>query len=50
MNLLANENFPLLAVEALRDAGHDVRWARTDMAGAPTRSSWSVPRTKNASW
>jgi predicted nuclease of predicted toxin-antitoxin system len=34
MNLLANENFPRLAVEALREAGHDVLWARTDMQGA----------------
>jgi len=33
MKFLANENFPLLAVTALRDAGHDVLWARTDMAG-----------------
>ncbi len=33
MKLLANENFPLLAVDGLRDAGHDVLWARTDMAG-----------------
>jgi predicted nuclease of predicted toxin-antitoxin system len=33
MNLLANENFPLLAVQALRDIGHDVLWARTDMPG-----------------
>ena len=29
MKFLANENFPLLAVTALRDAGHDVLWART---------------------
>ena len=34
MNLLANENFPSLAVTALRVAGHDVLWARTDMPGA----------------
>ena len=34
MNLLANENFPSLAVTALREAGHDVLWARTDMPGA----------------
>ncbi len=34
MKLLANENFPSLAVTALRDAGYDVLWARTDMAGA----------------
>lgn len=33
MKLLANENFPLLAVVALRDAGHDVLWARTDLTG-----------------
>lgn len=33
MKLLANENFPLLAVQALRDAGHDVLWVRTDMPG-----------------
>ncbi len=34
MKLLANENFPLLAVAAMRNAGHDVVWARTDMPGA----------------
>jgi predicted nuclease of predicted toxin-antitoxin system len=34
MRMLANENFPRLAVEALRTAGHDVLWARRDMAGA----------------
>jgi len=33
MKLLANENFPLLAVKALQDLGHDVLWARTDMRG-----------------
>ena len=34
MKLLANENFPFLAVKALRNAGHNVVWARTDMPGA----------------
>ena len=34
MKLLANENFPGLAVAALRDAGHDVFWVRTDRPGA----------------
>ena len=34
MKLFANENFPGLAVEAMRDAGHDVLWARTDTPGA----------------
>ena len=33
MKFLANENFPRLAVEALRLQGHDVLWARTDMPG-----------------
>lgn len=34
MRLLANENFPGPAVAALRQAGHDVFWARTDCPGA----------------
>lgn len=34
MNLLADENFPRVVVEALRAAGHDVVWARTDMPAA----------------
>ena len=33
MRLLANENFPLEAVEALRDAGHEVAWIREDSRG-----------------
>lgn len=34
MKILANENFPGDTVAALRAAGHDVLWARTDMAGS----------------
>lgn len=34
MQMLANENFPRVAVEALQEQGHDVLWARTDMPGA----------------
>jgi len=34
MFLLANENFPGDAVSALRKAGHDVFWVRTDAPGA----------------
>lgn len=34
MRFLANENFPRAAIEALRQAGHDVAWVRTDAAGA----------------
>ena len=30
MRLLADENFPKAAVQALRHDGHDVLWARTD--------------------
>lgn len=33
MKFLANENFPLDAVEALRDAEHDVAWIRADSPG-----------------
>jgi len=34
MRILANENFPAEAVEALRAHGHDVAWVRTDSPGA----------------
>jgi predicted nuclease of predicted toxin-antitoxin system len=34
MRLLANENFPLDAVTALHEAGHDVAWIREDSRGA----------------
>lgn len=34
MRFLANKNFPLDAVEALRIAGHDVVWIRTESPGA----------------
>lgn len=34
MRLLANENFPLDTVIALREAGHDVAWIREDSCGA----------------
>lgn len=33
MRLLADENFPLPTVVALRLAGHDVFWVRTDAPG-----------------
>lgn len=33
MRFLANENFPLDAVEALRQQGHDVIWIRTESPG-----------------
>ena len=34
MRLLANENFPLDAVEALRKGGHDDSWIREDARGS----------------
>ena len=34
MRLLANENFPRAAVEALRANGHDVTWIRTSAPGS----------------
>src|SRR5271154_996842 len=37
MEFLANENFPLDAVEAVRKIGHDVAWVRTDAPGSKDR-------------
>ncbi len=37
MRLLANENFPRDAVEALRNDGHDVSWVRTECPGISDR-------------
>ena len=37
MRLLANENFPLDAVEAIRKLGHDTAWVRTDSPGSKDR-------------
>ena len=34
MRLLANENFPQDAVDALRKIGHDVAWIREDARGS----------------
>jgi len=34
MRLLANENLPQAAVEALQEEGHDVVWVRTDAPGS----------------
>lgn len=37
MRILADENVPRMAVEALRSAGHQVAWVRTEMPGADDR-------------
>lgn len=37
MLFLANENFPLDAVDSPRAAGHDVAWVRTDAPGSDDR-------------
>ena len=34
MKILANENLPGAAVEALRTRGHDVKWVRTEAPGS----------------
>ena len=41
MRILADENFPLELVEALRESGSDVLWARTDCP------AWSDVRILN---
>ena len=37
MRILANENFPQAAVDALRQDGHDVLWVRTESPGISDR-------------
>jgi len=37
MRILADENIPGRAVEALSDRGHDVRWVRADARGSTDR-------------
>jgi predicted nuclease of predicted toxin-antitoxin system len=38
MRLLVDENFPRLVVQRLRDGGHDVIWAATELSG------WTDPQ------
>jgi len=38
MRFLADENFPRPVVDALRNMGHDVVWARTDCPGMKDRA------------
>lgn len=38
MRILANENFPGEAVDALRYRGHDLVWIRTDAPGSKDRA------------
>jgi predicted nuclease of predicted toxin-antitoxin system len=44
MRFLANENFPLDAVERLRGEGHEVAWVRTEAPGMsdPDVLAWAV--------
>jgi len=45
MRILANENFPGEAVEALRLHGHDVTWVRTDAPGSNDQQVLEWART-----
>jgi predicted nuclease of predicted toxin-antitoxin system len=47
MRLLANENFPGDAIVALRDAGHDVLWIRTECPGATDKSVLHLAQTQD---
>jgi predicted nuclease of predicted toxin-antitoxin system len=47
MRLLANENFPKEAVDALRRQGHDVKWVRTDCPGISDRQVLSLAQSEN---
>ena len=46
MRLLANENFPGLAIIALRSHGHDVVWIREDSPGIDDRAVLSRATTE----
>lgn len=47
MHLLANENVPRLTIEALRAAGHDLLWARTDMGGSSDEEVMARAQAEN---
>lgn len=47
MKLLADENFPKVAIESLRGSGHDVVWALTEMRGSSDASI--LERARNES-
>jgi predicted nuclease of predicted toxin-antitoxin system len=46
MRFLADENFPRIAVDALRGAGHDVTWVRTDAPGASDEQVLALARVE----
>lgn len=48
MQLLANENFPLDVVEALRKDAHDVIWIRAEAPGSkdPDILAWAVAENR----
>jgi hypothetical protein len=50
MRLLADENFPLPTIEALRHAGYDVTWARTDHPGAKDTVLWNSRNRMDEFW
>ncbi len=47
MRILANENFPEVAIAALRAHGHDVVWIRTDAPGSKDRAVLQWAETEN---
>ncbi len=47
MLFLADEDFPGIAVRWLRQAGHDVLWARTDMPGKADAALLAAAQTKS---
>ena len=47
MHILANENFPGEAVEALRQKGHDVVWVRTESPGSSDTEILSKAQIEN---
>jgi hypothetical protein len=52
VRILANENFPGEAVDALRYRGHDVVWIRTDAPGSKDRAvlEWAEAEKKGTGY
>ena len=46
MRLLADENIPKLAVDVLRDRGHEVVWVRQNAPGIPDREVLSLAQAE----
>jgi predicted nuclease of predicted toxin-antitoxin system len=47
VRILANENFPIEAVEALKEVGYDVVWIRADAPGSSDEAVLALAQAEN---